>query len=305
MLTDERALELWSGPGNRPVIGKYKVIAFARAIEAEVMAEAQGPAKVRFDALMGDENETPIERLRFFCSLAMAGQDWLDVEPFFEALTAPQPPAPCPKCENDARRSEYWKAEHLAGNAVITELQAKVAEQVAEIERLQSKLDLLVIERDAQAVLISDQQDDVEKQTEISNNFAAQVRQQDEIIASLRAEVDHRQSLLRESNRNCAEHADVVWTRNVTIAQQAERIAALEADNRAAWATADRHLAERGEARERIAEQAALIEKCEKALRSAAEWGAPMQDAPKSSRPEWFELVNAALAAIAAMKGGA
>ena len=55
----------------------------------------------------------------------------------------------------------------------------------------------------------------------------------------------------------------------------------------------------------KVAEQAALIEKCEKALRSAAEWGAPMQDAPKSSRPEWFELVNAALAAIAAMKGGA
>lgn len=28
----------------------------------------------------------PIERLRFFCSLAMSGQDWLDVEPLFEAV---------------------------------------------------------------------------------------------------------------------------------------------------------------------------------------------------------------------------
>ncbi len=27
-----------------------------------------------------------IERLRFFCSLAMDGQDWLDVEPFFEEI---------------------------------------------------------------------------------------------------------------------------------------------------------------------------------------------------------------------------
>lgn len=27
-----------------------------------------------------------VERLRFFCSLAMNGQNWLDVEPFFEAI---------------------------------------------------------------------------------------------------------------------------------------------------------------------------------------------------------------------------
>lgn len=86
-----------------------------RAIEAEVRAEAHKPlgpataedqkiydamtanysgqtstptAKQCFDKLMGDEKESPIERLRFFCSLAMAGQDWLDVEPFFEALAA-------------------------------------------------------------------------------------------------------------------------------------------------------------------------------------------------------------------------
>lgn len=32
------------------------------------------------------KNETPLERLRFFCSLAMNGQDWLDVEPFFDEL---------------------------------------------------------------------------------------------------------------------------------------------------------------------------------------------------------------------------
>ena len=27
-----------------------------------------------------------LERLRFFCSCAMNGQDWLDSEPFFEAV---------------------------------------------------------------------------------------------------------------------------------------------------------------------------------------------------------------------------
>ena len=31
---------------------------------------------------------SPLERLRFFCSLAMSGQDWLDVEPFFQAVEA-------------------------------------------------------------------------------------------------------------------------------------------------------------------------------------------------------------------------
>lgn len=45
----------------------------------------------RFNELMADDQETPLERLRFFCSLAMNGQDWLDVEPFFDALaTQPQ-----------------------------------------------------------------------------------------------------------------------------------------------------------------------------------------------------------------------
>ena len=45
-------------------------------------------AKQRYDRFMepGEEPD-PIERLRFFCSLAMNGQDWLDVEPFFRALT--------------------------------------------------------------------------------------------------------------------------------------------------------------------------------------------------------------------------
>jgi hypothetical protein len=32
----------------------------------------------------------PLERLRFFCSLSMPGQDWLDVEPFFDALEQEQ-----------------------------------------------------------------------------------------------------------------------------------------------------------------------------------------------------------------------
>lgn len=34
------------------------------------------------------EPDTPIERLRFFLSMALAGQDWLDVEQFLDELTA-------------------------------------------------------------------------------------------------------------------------------------------------------------------------------------------------------------------------
>lgn len=45
------------------------------------------PAIVRFNTSIGDEQD-PIERLRFFCSIAMNGQDWVDVEPLFDDLTA-------------------------------------------------------------------------------------------------------------------------------------------------------------------------------------------------------------------------
>lgn len=31
------------------------------------------------------------------------------------------------------------------------------------------------------------------------------------------------------------------------------------------------------------------------ALRSAVEWGAPFKDAPRNSRPEWFDKANAAI----------
>lgn len=44
-------------------------------------------AKQRYDKAMEGCNEPDaIERLRFFCSLAMTGQDWIDVEPFFDAI---------------------------------------------------------------------------------------------------------------------------------------------------------------------------------------------------------------------------
>jgi hypothetical protein len=45
-----------------------------------------------------DDPGSPLERLRFFCSLAMRPQDWLDVEPFFDALREPEKKAaPTPR----------------------------------------------------------------------------------------------------------------------------------------------------------------------------------------------------------------
>jgi hypothetical protein len=38
----------------------------------------------KFKELFGELEDDPLERLRFFCSLAMNRQDWLDVEPFFD-----------------------------------------------------------------------------------------------------------------------------------------------------------------------------------------------------------------------------
>lgn len=64
--------------------------AYARAaIEAYRKQHFEnGDALQRYKECGGDEESDPVERLRFYCSLAMSGQDWLDVEPFFDALVA-------------------------------------------------------------------------------------------------------------------------------------------------------------------------------------------------------------------------
>ena len=40
----------------------------------------------QFKELQGEDEKCPIERLRFFCSLALSGQDWIDVEDFFDDI---------------------------------------------------------------------------------------------------------------------------------------------------------------------------------------------------------------------------
>jgi hypothetical protein len=68
----------------------------ARAVERSEPSEARAPAQPagktaleRFNELKVAQDESdPVEQLRAFCSFAMTGQDWLDVEPFFDAITA-------------------------------------------------------------------------------------------------------------------------------------------------------------------------------------------------------------------------
>jgi hypothetical protein len=49
---------------------------------------AGGCAMTEFHAFNGEEMPDPLERLRYFCSLAMKPQDWADVGPFFDAVRA-------------------------------------------------------------------------------------------------------------------------------------------------------------------------------------------------------------------------
>jgi hypothetical protein len=51
-------------------------------------AKPQKSALERFNACGAIEETDPLEQLRFFCSLAMNPEDWLDVEQFFDAVKA-------------------------------------------------------------------------------------------------------------------------------------------------------------------------------------------------------------------------
>ena len=69
----------------------------------------QQPALERYNKIMeGYSEKDPIERLRFFCSLSMSWQDWLDVERFFDDLTAP---VVQPGMVKDAERYRWLRDE--------------------------------------------------------------------------------------------------------------------------------------------------------------------------------------------------
>lgn len=95
--------------------------AFAWKVWQDTRAAARAPqavpaltAKQRYDEFMEPgEEPSPIERLRFFCSLAMSGQDWLDVEPFFDDLLAASQPSPEPKGPEHAHDWRFSLQDHV------------------------------------------------------------------------------------------------------------------------------------------------------------------------------------------------
>ena len=101
----EKIREAWSSEVYPPAasIEWYDIMDALRAALAAALAEPEqkpepeqypekGPALTVYNEIAAtDDPGSPLERLRFFCSLAMRPQDWLDVAPFFDALSEPQP----------------------------------------------------------------------------------------------------------------------------------------------------------------------------------------------------------------------
>lgn len=107
-LSDEQIIEIRRNLPLRVGTRYEDQIAFARALLAAPQVH-QGyldkTAKERFAECGGAEEASPLERLRFFCSLSMKIQDWMDVEPFFDDLAAciqaaeaQKPNGPSPDC---------------------------------------------------------------------------------------------------------------------------------------------------------------------------------------------------------------
>lgn len=99
----------------------WKKTAYGWAQSGEsILAQEQSPmarstAKQRYDDIIaGHDNIPPIERLRFFCSLAMNAQDWLDVEQLFDALTTQERANDTPGA--DAARLDFLDAMNKRKN---------------------------------------------------------------------------------------------------------------------------------------------------------------------------------------------
>jgi uncharacterized protein YecA (UPF0149 family) len=84
----EQALEALEWADNFHNEGEPVQVRIAVAIAAleEEIKNQEKTALAKFKECGGQDETDPVERLRFFCSLAMKGQDWLDVEPFFDAI---------------------------------------------------------------------------------------------------------------------------------------------------------------------------------------------------------------------------
>ena len=86
------------------------------------MLTPKGTALSRFTDADGFTEDDPIERLRFFCLLAMDGQDWIDVEPFFDAVKAMLGPQK-PMSAEEVTVPGFYQWRHMDGEQwTVTEV---------------------------------------------------------------------------------------------------------------------------------------------------------------------------------------
>lgn len=103
------------------VLHGWRAAAIAFRAQQAALVEAQQPAQsaaaIRaLDAYNSDTRDadpgSPLERLRFFCSLAMNGQDWLDAEQFFNELAAQ--PSLAPQADSQPAPATQQTGESVA-----------------------------------------------------------------------------------------------------------------------------------------------------------------------------------------------
>jgi hypothetical protein len=85
-LTPEQQGAIEKGVGLLFALGKHSEANALRSL-LDPPTEQRETAMQRYAQFgVEDDDLDPVERLRAFCSLAMNGQDWCDVEPFFDAI---------------------------------------------------------------------------------------------------------------------------------------------------------------------------------------------------------------------------
>lgn len=92
MLTDERIIDLWSQGSSRPVLGRNKVIAYTRAVEAEVRKE-QASRIAELERQLEDERKDS-ERYQFIasaCDVSYMGREIESTEDLDAAIKKDQP----------------------------------------------------------------------------------------------------------------------------------------------------------------------------------------------------------------------
>lgn len=187
------------------LVSAYKAM-IAAAPEHETVQQTR--ALDQYNKFMEGEEETdPVERLRFFLSCALKGQDWIDVEQFIDALkseTVQQEPVAWKDTLHTAHEDgneehepqllgyEGWEslpdgtdlypyppdqsakiADLSAGNMALSEENHDLRITVAELEAKVAELEFI---SDQRAMQIEDQQATIAKQAECEASLKEQIK---------------------------------------------------------------------------------------------------------------------------------